>query len=145
MSAYVRQISINGSSNGGKVSGTWLKDGSPCTGTPALQQNDTLQVVVQNSGGSAPAKLNGYMVIGPAPAVSDSQNDASPFLSGDNQVCVQTYSNVAAGGNSTVTFVPALTAPNPGPQRRQFELTFVAVDPASGKQWEEDPEFDTGT
>lgn len=26
----------------------------------------------------------------------------------------------------------------------KFELTFVAVDPATGKQWEEDPEFDTG-
>jgi len=144
MSAYVRQISINGSSNGGKVSGSWLKDSSPYTGTPALQQNDTLQVVVQNSAGNAPVKLNGYMVIGPAPAVADTQNDASPFLSGNNQVCVQVYSNVAPA-NSVYTFGPALTAPNPGPQRRQFELTFVAVDPGSGKQWEEDPEFDTGT
>lgn len=143
MSAYVRQISIAG--NGGKVRGSWFKDGTAFSGVPALKQNDTLQVVAQMaSGNSAPASLTGYMIIGPAPAVSETQNDASPFLQGNNQICVQTFLGVMPTGGNTFTFAPPLSAPNPGPVRRQFELTFVAVDP-SGKQYEEDPEFDTST
>jgi hypothetical protein len=144
MSAYVRQISINPSGNGGRVSGSWLQNGNPFSGTPALLQNDTLQVVIQVSGGTAPSALNGYMIIGPAPAVSQTQQDASPFLNGNKQICVQVYTGVTPT-NNVYTFGPALTAPNPGKNRRQFELTFVAVDPTGGNQWEEDPEFDTGT
>lgn len=143
MSAYVRQISVNGSGNGGRVSGTWLKDGSSFTSTPTLGQGDTLQVVIQMTG-NTPANLNGYMLIGPAPNASPNQADASPFMSGNNQICVQVYSTVTPSSN-TYTFAPALAAPNMnGKGARQFELTFVAVDPSTGKQWEEDPEFDTG-
>ena len=143
MSAYVRQISISGSGNGGRVSGSWLKDNVAFNGTPKLVQNDSLQVVIQASGGNAPATLNGYMIVGPAPLAPTTQSAASPFMNGNNQICVQTYANVSPS-NNTYTFSPALVAPNPGQGTRQFELTFVAVDPSSGKQWEEDPEFDTG-
>ena len=145
MSTYLRVISINPSGNGGKASGAWYKDGVLFNGTPNLARGDVLQAQVQTTGGgNAPASLNGYMIIGPAPVVAETQNDASPFLNGNKQVCCMPYSNVQ-GNNGLYTFTPGFTMGTPANGLLQFELTFVAVDPTSQKQWEEDPEFDTGT
>jgi hypothetical protein len=144
MSAYVRQITINGSGNGGRAQGTWLRDGVSFTsGTPSLQQNDTLQVQIVMSGGNTPGSLTGYLIVGPAPDAPTSQAAASPFASGNNQICVTVYPNVTPTG-STFAFSPVLTLPNQNRTSGKFELTFVAVDPVTGRQWEEDPEFDTG-
>ena len=117
----------------------------PFNGTPNLVSDDKLQVAVATSGGvNAPAALNGYMIIGPACTVAGTQSDASPFLNGNKQICVQPALNVTQLGGF-YTFGPGFTMGNPGNALRKFELTFVVVDPVGQTQWEEDPEFDTGT
>ena len=145
MSTYTRVITINPYGNGGKAQGVWQKDGVAFNGTPNLANGDVLNVAVKpQGGGTSPASLNGFMIIGPACAVAATQADASPFLNGSKQICVVPVFNIAQVGG-LYTFGSGLTMGNPGNQKREFELTFVAVDPATQNQWEEDPEFDTGT
>jgi hypothetical protein len=95
--------------------------------------------------GNAPGTLDGYMLISPS-AQAPAGQGASPFLTGANQVCVTPLRGVAGtpvNGGTTFTFGgPTLGTASPGVSN--WEMTFVAVDGVSGRQWEEDPEFDTG-
>lgn len=111
---------------------------------PHLISGDSIQVTVQTTGQGGPSTLNGYMIISPAANVPN-QTNPSPFKDNNSKfICFTSQMGVAGtngpGPNTTFTF-NRLTYN--GSLQGNYELTFVAEDPATGTQWSEDPEFDT--
>ena len=122
------------------TSGSKLIGGFPGSTAPTLAKDDQLQVTVKFLGNqSIPSSLNGYMIISPYQGATN-QTTPSPFLNGSNPLCFKSQSGVT--GDSTNTFTFAALTYNGG-YAGQYELTFVAENPANGVQWSEDPEFDT--
>jgi hypothetical protein len=132
-----------GASNGARLVGSGF--GSK----PVLMTGDTIQVQVQATGNTAPATLNGYMIISPAQLqTNQSQTTPSPFVTATlaNFICFRMQQNVggsSAQGKTTYNF-NNLTFTYGGGYVGEYELTFVAEAPSLGTQWSEDPEFDTG-
>ena len=71
----------------------------------------------------------------------------SPFVQGanNNYLCISTQPGIAGvvGSSSTVYTFGSFTYP--GSSEGSYELTFVALDASTGRQWSADPEFDTGS
>ena len=92
----------------------------------------------------APARLLGRFMFSKAPTALATQVDAPPFRTvpvppaAGRQICFQ--EDVAPLANGIYKFGPYKVDANASLGR--YEMTFVAEDQTTNKQWSEDPEFD---
>ena len=124
-------------SNGAKLTGSGFG------AIPTLVNGDSIQVTVTVTGSGGPTSLNGYMIFSPA-ADAPNQSTPSPFLNGSKFLCFKSQQGVSGNANGGTTQFSFQTFTYNGGYPGHYELTFVAEDPASGTQWSEDPEFETG-